>query len=224
MSKSTDGPISRYINRKISSRITSFIIRHNISITPNQVSFISFLIGVFAALLYLLWLPIIAGIMVQIASIIDGVDGELARATNRMSKKGGFIDAILDRFVDISVVMCLSVFSIWYYGQTLLLEIVIMFALSGTILVSYIHARGEASLGKHPLFIGKVPNFASRDVRLFIIFCGSILGFYMETLALVGILAMLYVTLKFIDVAVKFRESIPPTSIQKESLSNFISA
>ena len=43
-------------------------------------------------------------------------------------------------------------------------------------MVSYIHARGEASLQQHPSKIGKIPNFASRDVRLFIIFVGSIIG------------------------------------------------
>lgn len=86
--KPTDGPVSKYINRKISIRITRFIIEYNIPLTPNHVSIISFIMALVTLPLYLYGYLIPAGILVQLSSIIDGVDGELARALNMVSRKG----------------------------------------------------------------------------------------------------------------------------------------
>lgn len=205
--KSTDGFISRYINRKISIRITRAIVKYKVPLTPNQVSIISFVLGLISALLYVLGMPIPAAIMVQVSSIIDGVDGELARLLGLTSRVGAFLDAILDRFVDIAIIASLT-----YYVSTLgiieakLLVVISMLALSGDLLVSYIHARGEASLGVHPSRIGIIPNFSSRDVRLFIIFVGTLIGMYIETLIVVAILSYAYVISKFIDSLLNYKE------------------
>jgi len=205
--KSTDGFISRYINRKISIRITRTIVKYKIPLSPNQVSIISFVLGLISALLYVLGMPVPAAIMVQASSIIDGVDGELARLLGLTSRVGAFLDAILDRFVDIAIIASLT-----YYVSTLgiieakLLVVVSMLALSGDLLVSYIHARGEASLGVHPSRIGIIPNFSSRDVRLFIIFVGTLIGMYIETLIVVATLSYAYVISKFIDSLLNYKE------------------
>ena len=205
--KSTDGLVSRYINRRISTRITKAIVKYRIPLTPNQVSIISFVLGLISALLYVLGMPIPAAIMVQASSIIDGVDGELARLLGLTSRVGAFLDAILDRFVDIAIIASLT-----YYVSTLgiieakLLVVVSMLALSGDLLVSYIHARGEASLGVHPSRIGIIPNFSSRDVRLFIIFVGTLIGMYIETLIVVATLSYAYVISKFIDSLLNYKE------------------
>ncbi len=208
--KSTDGPISRYINRRISTRITSLIVKHKIPVTPNQVSLISFLLGVLAGFLYLVN-AIIAGILVQISSIIDGVDGELARALNKTSKIGGFIDAILDRITDTAIIIGLT---LYIHNLNIInplhLILLSMLALSADIMVSYLHARGEASLGVHPLKVGSTPSIASRDVRLFIIFLLSLLGalypiLYPITLVIISILGYLYVTLKSIELYMYYK-------------------
>ncbi len=198
--KPTDGPIAKYINRKISTRITRLIIRKNLPLTPNQVSLISFAIGLAGAILYLASAPIAAGVAVQASSIIDGVDGELARARGQTSRTGGFLDAILDRLVDISVITALTLYtySLKPGLETLLVG---MLALSGDIMVSYLHARGEASLGTHPARIGRVANFASRDVRLFIIFLGSLIGHYLVWLAAIAAISYAYIALKSLEVA-----------------------
>jgi len=208
MTKSTDGPVSRYINRKISTKMTNFIVRHRIPLTPNQVSVISFLIGVAGSILFIPGHLILAGILIQISSIVDGVDGELARALKMQSRFGAFFDAMLDRYVDILTVTCMSIYFLKSIPSPGMLEILISIAaITGTLMVSYTHARGEASLRKHPLFIGKVPSFASRDVRLFLIFVGAVLGafwgiFIWGTLVLLAVVTNLYVMAKFIDVAV----------------------
>ncbi len=210
--KSTDGPVSKYLNRKISTRITKMIIKYHIPLTPNQVSLISFMLGILSALSYVYVNPIVAGILVQLSSIIDGVDGELARALNKTSKKGGFIDAILDRITDIAIITGLTTYIVLsgVLNPTLITYIAIV-AITGDLMVSYLHARGEASLGIHPLKIGTIPSIASRDVRLFIIFAGSIIGvidknIYWITLITIAIISYIYITLKTIEIYIKYQE------------------
>ncbi|MET1101558.1 MAG: CDP-alcohol phosphatidyltransferase family protein, partial [Pyrodictiaceae archaeon] len=195
--KATDGPISRYVNRRISMRITKAIIHYNLPLTPNQVSVISFLLSIIAAALILLGQYLWGGILVQISSIIDGADGELARALGKASRLGGLLDSIFDRLADISIIAAIAyeVASIELAHPTIVL-LVSLAALSGDIMVSYLHARGEASLGKHPALIGAVPQFASRDVRLFVIFIGLVLGKLLETLVVLAIITYLYVIAK----------------------------
>ena len=204
--KSTDGPISKYINRRISGLITWAIVKYGVPLTPNQVSIISFFLSVLAAILYLIKLPVIAAILVQVSSIIDGVDGELARVKKLSSPRGAFLDSILDRFADILVIASISILTYEIYHSSYVVVASLM-AITGDLMVSYLHARGEASLGKHPILIGRIKSFASRDVRLFIIFVGTALGYYLETLLTISIVSYTYVISKFIDIIVSLGES-----------------
>jgi len=206
--KPTDGIVSRYINRKISTRITMLIIKYNVKVTPNQMSIITFLIGIASALIYLLNMPLVAGIAVQISSIIDGVDGELARALGKATRFGGFLDALLDRFVDVAVITCISAYLISNYSHLIspyFIVLVTMLALSSDLMVSYLHARGEASLGIHPLKVGPYLGYASRDVRLFIIFVASVIEEFIPTTLFHALIALIligysYVVIKTINI------------------------
>jgi phosphatidylglycerophosphate synthase/putative flippase GtrA len=79
------------------------------------------------------WLYIFSG-------VLDILDGRLARATNRVTKGGGALDSILDRYADSAVLAGLA----WYYRDSRVL-IVALVALIGSSLVPYIRARGEAA-------------------------------------------------------------------------------
>jgi len=196
--KPTDGPISRYINRKLSNPITKFIVRHNIDVTPNQMSILSAFIGMLSLPLYILNNPVLAGILVQVSSVLDGVDGELARARNMVSRRGRFLDACLDRYTDFIILAGASLYTLQKYGG-IITYLSILLALAGSILVSYIHARGEKDLGIHPATIGVFPNIASRDVRLFIIFLGSIIDQLLYTLLILGVITNIYFIVKILE-------------------------
>ncbi|MEM2077137.1 MAG: CDP-alcohol phosphatidyltransferase family protein, partial [Sulfolobales archaeon] len=56
-------------------------------------------------------LPAIGGVVAEISSIVDGVDGELARAKKMESKFGSFLDSMLDRLADILIVASASISS-----------------------------------------------------------------------------------------------------------------
>ena len=156
----------------------------------------------------IIWLghPIVGGVMVEVASIVDGVDGELARAKGITSRLGGFLDAMMDRLADISIIVAVT-----YYAFTTastdpaFLTTISLAALSGDLLVSYLHARGEASLGIHPSRVGALKGFASRDVRLLIIAVLVALCLPVVSLIVVAVVSYTYVIGKLLEVYVELK-------------------
>jgi len=201
LGKKEDGPIAKYINRKISTRITLLIVSRGYKPSPNTVSIVVFIFGLIPIYFYISDNPVLAGILIQIASILDGVDGELARILGKTSKFGAFIDGILDRIVDIVAILGASYFSYISLGRKDPLSLAIYFlALSGSLMVSYLHIRAIHYLGKHPVLIGKIPQIASRDVRLFILFIGSVCGLVFEALLVIALVSYVYVFSKFVEI------------------------
>jgi phosphatidylglycerophosphate synthase len=95
--KQTDGWYSRHLNRPVSLWITRRIA--HLPVHPNAVTIFSLLLGVLsgwcAAQGTFLYLAA-GGVLFQIASILDGVDGELARAKLLHSKFGEWLDTVCD--------------------------------------------------------------------------------------------------------------------------------
>ena len=81
LTKEADGPVSRYLNRPISTRM-SMALAH-LPIHPDVVSIAALILGFLAAWLLASGQGIAAAILVQLASILDGVDGEIARLQMR---------------------------------------------------------------------------------------------------------------------------------------------
>ena len=112
LTKPGDGLVSRYLNRQISSRISTALYRRRLYIDPNIISIASFLICVCGAVFLALRSLLIGGLLIQASSIIDGVDGELARLFKRVSRFGALLDSFLDRLADLSVIMGLII-ALW---------------------------------------------------------------------------------------------------------------
>ncbi len=188
-----------------------FILRRNLPVTPNQVSLASFLIAVASALGFALGVPAAGGIAAQVSSVVDGVDGELARARGLESRVGAFVDSMLDRYADVLIVASASVASLGCLPEPWGL-LAALLALSGTLMVSYLHVRGQYDLGVHPATVGFLPNLASRDVRIFLIMVGGVLehavpGALACSLVVLALLCHLYVALKFVQATLpKVRE------------------
>ena len=157
-----DGFISRHLNRKISTEISALLVE---KATPNQMTILTFALGMVSALLTLFSLPL-AGITYQLSSILDGVDGELARAQIRTSRFGGYIDSILDRYVDGAFLAMLAYSAlnepVWYF--------IALLALLGSVMVSYSTERFKAAYGKDAYAeipgLKKLPG--KRDERIFL--------------------------------------------------------
>ncbi|MCD6551141.1 CDP-alcohol phosphatidyltransferase family protein [Thermotoga sp.] len=199
--KSTDGWVSSFINRRISTAITQFILKRSWNVTPNQMSLISFVVGMIAFPFYLLKIPWLAGILIQFSSILDGVDGEIARARNMSSDWGGFFDTMLDRFVDITAILGIAIYGYLEGSFSFSLLFWSLFAVSGSLMVSYLHSVGKV-FGTHPALVGKFFGFASRDVRLFVIFLFSLFGMSLPALMIVSMLSYIYTIGKFVELLV----------------------
>ena len=198
--KPTDGFISRYINRRISRRITKFILRYGFKISPTEVTIISTLFGYLVLPLYLYGFSVLGGVVAQATSILDGVDGELARAKNMVSRRGAFIDSILDRTVDTAILIGASYYAYIYQGMSSISSFIIyLLGLSGWIMVSYLHSRLEFNIGLNASSIGMFPRIASRDIRIFIIFLGSIFGYVFQAILLSALLSYIYLLAKFFE-------------------------
>jgi len=166
-----DGYVSRYVNRRISNPVAKLLARTRI--TPNQMSWIAFGLAALSFLSFIYNWNIAAGLLAQLSSIIDGVDGSLARLKGMSSAFGGFLDSILDRYADILIMLGLTIWSalnevyphIWLVG---------FLSITGTLGVSYSRARVSAELRHH--FDRGFLSLASRDIRLLIVMIGAIIG------------------------------------------------
>jgi len=182
--KSNDGPVSRWLNRPISTRISKFLV--NFNITPNQISFVSFVLSMIAAGLFALgnyWFLAIGGIVAQFASIIDGSDGEVARLKYLSSDYGGWLDAVLDRYSDAFLLFGLT----WYvYSQDLspwALGIGFL-AIIGSFMLSYTADKYDNLMKKRT----KKGLRMGRDVRVFLMFLGAILNQAYTVLIVIAVL------------------------------------
>ena len=93
-----DGPVARHINKRISLPIS--LILSKLWISPNTITAVNIIIGVFSGVFVAdgnRYEHILFGaILFQIASIVDGCDGEVAKLTFRCTKFGQYADTICD--------------------------------------------------------------------------------------------------------------------------------
>jgi phosphatidylglycerophosphate synthase len=90
--------VNRYLNRPLALLLVRAVFRTRI--TPNQLTYVSFFIGLAGAFAFSRGKPpffALGAILAQLSSVVDCADGMLARARNRMSEYGAYLDLILDR-------------------------------------------------------------------------------------------------------------------------------
>ena len=185
--KSTDGPISRILNRPISNKISELLLKTKI--TPNQISLISFILGLFGALFFYIgdyFYLVIGGLLVHSSSIIDGCDGEVARLKLIESKYGGWFDAVLDRYADAIIIFGL-VYGHWILHDNIIIWTIGFMALMGGFINSYTADKYDA------IFRSEINNIngirMGRDIRLFIIFIGALSNQILIALVILAIIS-----------------------------------
>lgn len=103
-SKDTDGFMARHFDRKISGTISRLLLKT--PVTPNQITVAVTLIGILAGYLfsqYGFWPKVFGSLVFLLTSILDGCDGEVARAKRMTSKLGGWLDLWGDNVVHVAV-------------------------------------------------------------------------------------------------------------------------
>ncbi len=187
---SLEGPVSRYVNRRLSEPMARLLA--NTPVTPNQVSLASLIVALGALAAFAVGQPIAAGLLIQTSSVVDGVDGDLARLRGRASRFGAVFDAVLDRYADAAIVGGMAW---WAWAHPHLSGpqpfVVGLAALCGFLMVSYSRARMEREGYRDALSGGAL--LASRDVRLLLAAVGSVVGQTYWTLVVLGALSYLVI-------------------------------
>ncbi len=110
-------------------------------IHPNVLTFLGLGINIVAAFLLATGQFRSAGFVMLGGGLFDMVDGRVARATNQVTRFGGFFDSVLDRYSDLALLMGLLV----YYGTINRAFYVVLTAIvmTASVMVSYTRARAE---------------------------------------------------------------------------------
>jgi phosphatidylglycerophosphate synthase len=108
--KSQDGIVSKFLNRPISRVITRLLLK--LPITPNAWTTLTFALAP-VAFVFLVrgdYTGFVAGTaLFQLINILDGCDGEIARAKYLDSERGRRLDAFCDFVANLIFVLCLGI-------------------------------------------------------------------------------------------------------------------
>jgi phosphatidylglycerophosphate synthase len=141
--KEGDGYISRHLNRPVSRAISAFLLTRFPGVRPNHATAATFLVALlmFASLILGGWPGLIlGGILFHAASVLDGVDGEIARATYRSSPAGAVLDSAVDMATNLLFYAGLTASLSHFYGR-IQLEVggwAVVAGLSGLALLSWL--------------------------------------------------------------------------------------
>jgi CDP-diacylglycerol--glycerol-3-phosphate 3-phosphatidyltransferase len=133
--------IGRYLSWPI-DRLAFLLARTGVP--PNVITWSALALNLWACILFAAGRFAAAGGLMILAGLCDLLDGPVARRQNRVSKFGGFLESILDRYSDLMLFLGLLV----YYVRVNRFPYAILagIAMAGAVMVSYARARAE-SLG-----------------------------------------------------------------------------
>src|SRR5439155_23804457 len=178
--------------------------------TPNALTIVGSLLTGSVGLLVAQGWFLAAGLCLWLFSATDTLDGALARATNRVSVFGAFLDSVCDRYAEAAVFFGL----VWWYqstGNPLGVALAYL-ALVGSLMVSYTRARAEG-VGLQAAEVG----WFQRPERIAALGVGLILapfvpGILLVVLALLTVLTTVTVLQRVVHVARVSRYNQPHTT------------
>ncbi len=155
-------------------------------INPNTLTLLGLLLAFASAIFFAMREVLLAGVFLLASGFFDVLDGEVARENNRITRFGGFLDSICDRFGDAAIIIgamygslaSLSPFPEWFIG---------VMAIVGSLMVSYTRARAEAVGANASVGVGE------RAVRMMIIVLGSFLDMVNWAILLVAVISFITV-------------------------------
>ncbi|MDD4749909.1 MAG: archaetidylinositol phosphate synthase [Methanosarcinaceae archaeon] len=136
----------RPLASKVIEPMAKSFVRNKIS--PNALSLVSLLCAFLAGLCFFYSgsipeFTLFAGIFVVLNSVLDALDGEVARMSRKASLKGDFLDHIIDRYADVFIIcgIFFAGYVPWQIG---------VIAIVGVLLTSYLGTQAQAlNLGRY---------------------------------------------------------------------------
>jgi phosphatidylglycerophosphate synthase len=171
---SNDSLATRLLSRPVSKFITRLLI--NTRITPNQITVLSFLLGLGSAGSFFLggYQMGVMGAGLLLASIwVDGVDGEIARIKFMETEFGGKLDILCDNIVHIAVFFSIGMGLFHVHGGGIYIVLGALAAIGS--LISFLLIGAAVTAGKANASAGKggkkndfVDKLANRDFTHFL--------------------------------------------------------
>ena len=135
-----------------------------VNVEPDTISYVALALAGLAGLLFFLsweWIALLplAAVVVIVSGLFDALDGKVAKMTGKASRRGDFLDHVLDRYADVLMIGGVAV-SGWcdpYLG---------MLAIVGVLLTSYMGTQAQA-VGAKRMYAGLLGR-ADRVVLMFI--------------------------------------------------------
>jgi 1L-myo-inositol 1-phosphate cytidylyltransferase / CDP-L-myo-inositol myo-inositolphosphotransferase len=193
LGKDTDGPVSRFLNRPLSTRVSMALAP--LRPAPDLVSLVAFVLGLAGGVLLAAGRGLAGALLVHAASVADGVDGEVARLQLRGGPRGALLDGVLDRVADAAILAALGVWALDGHDPRGVLALTVA-ATAGAMLSMATKDRA-AALGLPP-----APERAlgwllgGRDGRLLLATLGALLGAPIAALAAVTATSALSLSLR----------------------------
>jgi len=179
--KMTLNDTRRQIGRGMTGGLSRILAKTGI--TPNTVTVVGFLITLVAGYIISTGSLLAGGLVFLFSSFFDMLDGAVARATGRITKFGGILDAALDRLSEAAIFISIIVY---YAPEANAWPLLLTgLTLAGSQVVSYIRARSEANglEGKEGIF--------TRPERVVVLGIGLITGWLIPALAIICLLSFI---------------------------------
>ena len=113
------------------------------NISPNYLTLLGAMLGYASAICIAFGFVKTGGIILLFSGFFDLLDGAIARSTNTVSRFGGFLDSVLDRYTDLFLMFGIFVLFL-RQGQTYALVFTFIAAI-GVAIIPYARARAEAA-------------------------------------------------------------------------------
>src|SRR5437667_4326873 len=161
-------------------------------INPKVVTFLGLVVNTGAALLFgyatgenQRHMFFYAGLVIMGSGFFDLVDGRVARASNQVTRFGGFFDSVVDRYSDASLFFGLLVF--YARGNRFFYVVLTALVMISSIMVSYTRARAESLIGSCKV------GFMERPERLVLIIIGALANRMAPVLWVIAVLSTITV-------------------------------
>ena len=121
-----------------------------------------------------------AGLVIIGSGFFDLVDGRVARASNQVTRFGGFFDSVVDRYSDVSLFLGLLVY--YARGNRFFYVVLTALVMTGAVMVSYARARAESLIGSCRV------GFMERPERLVLLIIGALFNRMAPVLWVIAVL------------------------------------
>ena len=181
------GSVTRWFERPAVSILVA------LKFTPSVATAVGLGIAVIAAYFVYQGEFFTGGVLVLFSSVFDLLDGGIARATGRVSRRGALMDSVFDRVSELTVLIGLAMYYTSGPDANQLGVLLAFVAMSGSLMISYVRARAEG------LGVKGTAGFLTRPERVVIMVVCLLIGYPMASLWILGVGTPLSAAWRFID-------------------------